>query len=311
MTAPTSPIFCNQCNLGSPCANPQILFETQAALERHIEDRHPQSQDATGEVLRIVKELRETISFGKTAVRRSVELINEYQKKFGKSRKQLEKLAKLVGADVATLYRWKKSVEHPAATKVERPCFKTAKSPNGHTTFELLSWLQKSIRRGHLGDKYVDDALYAAVELDLTGFPNAVWNRLLIIASEDIGQADRLAIVETEALFLSYQHLKKTGNKHFPERLPLIDAVLRLATAPQVIQSTRKSRMVDHALNVVYNERPSREVPEYVFDKHTPQGANKSVEDFLDSEAAAPIVDPDRWLEDAKRILVAKESGAA
>jgi alkylated DNA repair dioxygenase AlkB len=209
---------------------------------------------------------------------------------------------------------WNKHVRekhtHPIVQDSVRPCFKTSKSPNGHTMFVLLSWLQKSIRRGHLGDNYVDDALYAAVELDLTGFPNAVWNRLFIIASEDIGQADRLAIVETQALFLSYQHLRRTGNKHLPERLPLVDAVLRLAMAPQTIPSERKSRMVDHALNVVYNDRSKRTVPEYVFDKHV-AGGTGGVEEFLDTESAAPIVDPDRWLEDAKRILVAKESGGA
>lgn len=74
-----------------------------------------QSQNAT-EFERIVAELKNEYGLilrGEEAKCRAVALINKYQENFGKSRSKLEQLAKAVGVNVATLYRWKKQVEHP------------------------------------------------------------------------------------------------------------------------------------------------------------------------------------------------------
>ena len=56
---------------------------------------------------------------------------------------------------------------------------------NGHLLPEVVSALQKCIRRGQ-----VDDALYWAVDMYLTGYDEYCWKRLRIMASEDVGPAE-------------------------------------------------------------------------------------------------------------------------
>jgi replication-associated recombination protein RarA len=140
--------------------------------------------------------------------------------------------------------------------------FSNLTSPGGYRLGEVASALQKCIRRGQ-----VDDALYWATELDLAGYPEYVWKRLRIIASEDIGPADHYAAVMTRALYESWLDLrKKDDRKHAPERLFLVHAVIYLAQAP-------KSRMVDHALITHYEgKRDGREIPDCALDLHTQRG---------------------------------------
>ena len=74
----------------------------------------------------------------------------------------------------------------------------TVKTQNGYDFYELLSALQKCVRRG-----LEEQAVYFAVELD--GFNStALWNRLRIIASEDIGCANPLMPILIETLEKSY-----------------------------------------------------------------------------------------------------------
>lgn len=135
-------------------------------------------------------------------------------------------------------------------------------SPGGHKLGEVASALQKCIRRG-----LADDALYWATELDLAGYTEYAWKRLRIIASEDVGLADRAAPLTVRALYESWLELRKKDDKrHAPERLFLVHAVLYLAGAP-------KSRMVDHALIVHYEgKRERREIPDFALDLHTQRG---------------------------------------
>jgi hypothetical protein len=59
---------------------------------------------------------------------------------------------------------------------------------------------------------------------------------------------------------------KKKDERHGPERLFLVHAVLYLARAP-------KSRLVDHALIVHYEgPRGRREIPDFALDRHTGRG---------------------------------------
>lgn len=170
---------------------------------------------------------------------------------------------------------------------------------------DLLSWLQKAIRRGHLGQHHIDDALYCAAQLDMAGYASTVWNRLLIIASEDVAQSRPTIIIEVRALFLTWAQLKKQNNKHKPERLHLMDAVMRLAMAPGSIPTDKKSRAVDHSIAVFYIGNEKREIPKYVFDKHTFIGKlqGRTTKDFMDAESSDLIVSEDAWLQDAKYFL--------
>lgn len=162
--------------------------------------------------------------------------------------------------------------------------FGQQRTPGGYLCEEVSSALQKSIRRG-----FADDALYWAVELDLAGFPEYVWKRLRIIASEDVGAAAPSLVVEIRALYENWKELRsKRDARHAPERLFLVDAVLRLARAP-------KSREVDHALVVHYEgPRPRRPVPDWALDRHTGAGRRlgRGWSHFFDEGALVPSSGP-------------------
>lgn len=152
------------------------------------------------------------------------------------------------------------------------------KTVNGHSLFEVVSALQKAVRRGD-----VDDALYWAVDMDLSGYSEYCWRRLQIMASEDIGLANPVAPAIVHALRETYLDHVGRSPKHAPERLMLINAVVYLATSP-------KSRMVDNALIAHYANHESlyREIPDYALDKHTQRGKAKKrgVAHFYDEGAS-------------------------
>jgi replication-associated recombination protein RarA len=145
----------------------------------------------------------------------------------------------------------------------------------GYDFHELLSALQKDIRRGN---EY--EAMFWAVKLE--GFnATALWNRLKVIASEDIGIANPLAPLVIDVLEKEYFDTK---NPEKPEkdayRLFLVHAVLFLARSP-------KSRIVDDLLNVVYGEIQHTDkklpIPDYALDVHTHRGRKlgRSYEHFF------------------------------
>ena len=113
------------------------------------------------------------------------------------------------------------------------------RTKRGYDFNEVLSALQKEIRRGK---EY--DALFWAVELE--GFnPTALWNRLKIIASEDVGIAHSSMPLLID--ILEKQYFKAVKDKDDSSRLFLANAIIALAKSP-------KSRMADDLVNVVYAE---------------------------------------------------------
>ena len=132
---------------------------------------------------------------------------------------------------------------------------------NGYDFSEVASALQKSIRRG-----IEEDALYWAVELDISGYGEYCWKRMRIMVSEDIGLAEPMMPANIQALYDTWLGLRKKNDEaHCPERLMLIHAVLLLVRA-------RKSRLIDDCLNVVYNHAGGKPIPDWAYDKHTGQG---------------------------------------
>lgn len=140
--------------------------------------------------------------------------------------------------------------------------FSELNTPGGYKCGEAASAMQKCIRRG-----LSDDALFWATELDLAGYGEYVFKRLVIIASEDVGLADPLACVVISSLRDNWrEQRKKRDAAHAPERLFLVHAVIYLSTS-------MKSRMIDNALIVHYEgPRPRREVPDFALDRHTLRG---------------------------------------
>lgn len=168
------------------------------------------------------------------------------------------------------------------------PTFSELRTPGGYKCGEVASALQKSIRPG-----LIDDALFWATELDLAGFGEYVFKRLVIIASEDVGLADPLACVVVNSLRANWreQH-KKRDSRHAPERLFLVHAVIYLSQCC-------KSRMVDNALIVHYEgPRAHRPIPDFALDRHTLAGRalRRGWEHFFTEGTKianeAPLIDP-------------------
>lgn len=139
--------------------------------------------------------------------------------------------------------------------------------------FEVVSALQKEIRRGN-----EENALYWALELEQLN-PSLLWNRLKVIASEDISIAHPVIVLVIEALHKWYLEFRgKNGSGLF-----LSHAILALCRSP-------KSRIADEFLEVVNGERKAGkklEIPDYALDMHTARGKAKDrgMEHFLNEGA--------------------------
>lgn len=129
---------------------------------------------------------------------------------------------------------------------------------NGYRVSEVVSALQKEIRRGN-----EETALFWCLEL-ATVMHLRAWRRLATIAAEDVGMGDPQAIVVIRALWESYVQIHKEG-AGLPDDNFYAMAVLYLCR-------TAKSRLVDEFKNAILNDiaegwRP--EIPEYAKDVHT------------------------------------------
>lgn len=171
-----------------------------------------------------------------------------------------------------------------------------ANTKHGYDHYELLSALQKCIRRGM---EY--EAVHFAVELEEFN-PTMLWNRLKVIAAEDIGPANPQMPILIDVLQKNYLSEKsKLGENN---------AALYLADAVVCLCFSQKSRITDDLLNVVYTEREKEckflSIPDFALDKHTARGKalGKGIDDFfsegnkLENEAFI-----NRYTERAKELL--------
>jgi replication-associated recombination protein RarA len=171
-----------------------------------------------------------------------------------------------------------------------------ANTKHGYDHYELLSALQKCIRRGM---EY--EAVHFAVELEEFN-PTMLWNRLKVIAAEDIGPANPAMPVLIDVLQKNYLAEKS--------KLAEGNANLYLADAVVCLCFSQKSRITDDLLNVVTSEREKEgkypPIPEFALDMHTARGKalGKGIEDFfgegnkLENEAFI-----NRYTERAKDLL--------
>lgn len=162
----------------------------------------------------------------------------------------------------------------------------------GHDLYEVMSALQKTIRRG---DR--DAALYWASELYLSEYESHAWRRLLIIASEDVGLADPLVFVQIRLLYDTWLERKKEGDA----KLYFTDAVLRLVSAA-------KCRITDSATIVFFEgERSRRDIPDYALDLHTNAGRRlgRGYDHFFTEGAKLESITlPDPYERQAKEIRI-------
>lgn len=127
----------------------------------------------------------------------------------------------------------------------------------GYTMDECTSSLQKCIRRG-----MEKEAMYFAIEIE-TIQPNYLFNRLEVIAHEDIGLANPQAIMFSYTCKQQYLDMKK--RKSGSTRLVVSNLILYMCRSP-------KSRLADH-FNISRHRCPDRiGVPDFALDQHTSRG---------------------------------------
>lgn len=127
----------------------------------------------------------------------------------------------------------------------------------GDMHYDVISAFIKSMRGSD-----PDAALYwLARMIDAGEDPKFIARRIMILASEDIGNADPEALLIAEAAFRSAEVIG------YPEcRINLAQAVLYMALAPK---SNAAEAGIDAALAEV-RKGPRREVPSYLRDRHRP-----------------------------------------
>lgn len=135
---------------------------------------------------------------------------------------------------------------------------------NGFAADEVISALQKSIRRG-----LVDNALLLGWEMYLTSpeMEAKLWARLSVISVEDIGLGNPLAPILLQSLFTMHERFS------YPEH----DRFLFAAHAIRVLATGHKDRTTDDMVNwakqgmALGELRP--EIPDFALDMHTRRGA--------------------------------------
>lgn len=138
------------------------------------------------------------------------------------------------------------------------------KTEGGYDFFEVLSALQKTIRRG-----LTEEAMYWALEL-LPQFEKSLWRRLIVISNEDIGIANPPVIQLIDTLSKQYFDFRERGD---------MGCVLMVANAILVMTRSDKSRIADHLTVLSTQERlqgkKKREIPDFALDTHTRRGKQK------------------------------------
>ena len=148
-----------------------------------------------------------------------------------------------------------------------------AKTIKGYDMFEASSAFQKAIRRCD-----EPQALFWMAEFYDSGKAEYLWKRMMVIVAEDIGLAEPSLHTHLRELYLSYQWMLEKNDKKKSERLFLTQAVLMLVRS-------RKSRLVDWALNVAWDahHETHMEIPDYAIDIHSRRGKQmgKTINNFL------------------------------
>ncbi|WP_052702795.1 hypothetical protein [Paenibacillus beijingensis] len=159
---------------------------------------------------------------------------------------------------------------------------------NGIPGDEIISMLQKSIRRG-----LEEEALTAAYEMYITSpqFEEKLWRRLQVICVEDIGFGDLNAAV----LVNTYNQLRQS----FPYGDG--DRPIFFIQAIRYLCRCKKERSSDCIKNILISDFENGKkpvVPDYALDVHTRRGkaAGKDVAHFLEEASKViPQLEPDLY----------------
>jgi replication-associated recombination protein RarA len=146
-------------------------------------------------------------------------------------------------------------------------------SKRGYAADELISALQKSIRRGDLRLAIlVGRELYeTSAELE-----EVMWSRLCVISCEDVGDGSYFEPVLVNSLYEMHTRLDRSAGDRW---LFVTHAIRFLAERVKDRTSDEWANLALHLINA--SEKPF-EIPEYALDVHTRRGqeAGRTVDDF-------------------------------
>lgn len=148
-------------------------------------------------------------------------------------------------------------------TTLKRDPWVSVKTFHGLAADQVISALQKEIRRGH-----TENAVLLAYEMLLSspGLEDYLWQRLLVISVEDVGFGEPQAPVLLNALYQMVQVFDRSVGER---KLFAVHAVRYLC-------SCKKDRSSDEMINWVIEAvakgtvRP--QIPDYAIDMHTAEG---------------------------------------
>lgn len=178
----------------------------------------------------------------------------------------------------------------------------------GYEFSEVASSLQKTLRRGH---EY--EAAYWTFILHESGLYKYAWKRLLVVASEDVGNGTPEAATIVHSLQQNYHYCITSVNRSKN------DALVFLFQAVMFLCRANKSREADSLANLIrtrYQQGDRLKVEDYSLDMHTRRGKaiHGAWEDGTDEDIAnrhrkwyevfskvSPDVG-DRYLADLKKI---------
>lgn len=178
------------------------------------------------------------------------------------------------------------------------------KTINDYDFFECTSSFQKAIRRCD-----EDNALFWAVELYNSRYAEYVWKRMFVMTSEDVGLSNPNLASQIWSLYSMYSHLAKKKDKHEPEKLQFIHAVLLMVRSP-------KSRLVDWALIHAFRKHDENLIPpmDVALDKHTRKGKamGRGFDHFFKEgcklENHIPQDREQEYMDSSEKILVEKQT---
>lgn len=179
-------------------------------------------------------------------------------------------------------------------------------SPRGHQGYELISALQKFIRRA-----MEKEALYCFYELESMGAYHIAKNRLMITVYEDCGIANPELLNSIPLHITQMDTFRKNDN-----------GAWRLVLGNIVLQACRgfKTRIADHFVSSVAFEMVNglkydfmQDKYNFIFDKHTLQGKRmgRGNEHFFQEAIKLELsnVDTDYRIEELENIDKAYEKG--
>lgn len=154
------------------------------------------------------------------------------------------------------------------------------KTRHGYDADEVISSLQKAIRRGQL-----EEATLLAYEMYCTSaeLEEYLWARLQVISAEDVGTGTWREPVVVEALYRMHQRIDRSAGDRF---LFAVHAVRLLVTATK---DRTSDELANWARRSVESGERTPQIPDHALDMHTRRGQEMGRDELHFLEVAATV----------------------